>query len=425
MALPQPSHDAIIVNTVICALSFLGGAGIVLGYFCTKAVGGNRLRQRVVLGLGITDLIQATVIIVASAIHLAGDTFGTNSPACNSTSFLYQTTTVVNSAWTATIALITFTTLVHPLSRLTAAFEHHIAVYVVWGIVWALGIIPAVFGVIFFDSIDTTGGVCWYQSGSLQAKLMIFVPRAVALLCVIILYGSLLVFLQRRDLSLLQTSSDSVVDPDLDDDVHGRRLSLVRVGEKFNAWRRRSSATHVGSVSEHRQHRNTSASEAPWSPPRLSQDVPIAQAFSVGLPINGDNDSNADSARSSEQADMPARNVCRPTAIKRGSTTFDENIQMSMSASHRASVQLPRVKRLSARQINRRLSLLMMLYPIAYLLLFSVSVGRLISQLVSSKPAHPALTNISRWLVFGQGFVDGVLYFVIEYLFRRSTRGRT
>ncbi|KAK4055251.1 hypothetical protein OIV83_000533 [Microbotryomycetes sp. JL201] len=403
MALPAPSNTAVIVNTVICGLSFLGGAGIVLGYFFTTAVGGNRLRQRVVLGLGIADLIQAIVIITA---------------------FLYQTTTVVNSAWTATIALITFMTLVYPLSPLTAAFEHHLAVYIVWGIVWMLGIVPAVFGAIFFDSVDSTGGICWYRNGSLQSKLMIFVPRAVALSSVIVLYGSLFIYLRRRDLSLLHMSSDSVVDPDNDADANGRRLSLVRVGERFNAWRRRSSTTHVGSISEHLQSRGVGGSEGPWPPRRPSQDRTRGSFIHIGLNDNGDSSSNDESAPSSEFADLPARDT-RPTAVKRGSTTFEDNIRMSQPASHRASVQLPRIKRLSARQINRRLSLLMMLYPIAYLLLFSVSVGRLISQLVSSKPAHPALTNISRWLVFGQGFVDGALYFVIEYLFRRSTRGRT
>lgn len=31
------------------------------------------------------------------------------------------------------------------------------------------------------------GGVCWYKAGSLQSKLMIFVPRAIALVGVIVL----------------------------------------------------------------------------------------------------------------------------------------------------------------------------------------------------------------------------------------------
>ncbi|KAK4057619.1 hypothetical protein OIO90_001266 [Microbotryomycetes sp. JL221] len=357
MALPRPSQDAIIVNTVICALSFLGGAGIITGYFCSTAVGTNRLRQRVVLGLGVADCIQAAVILVASAIHLAGGQFSTNSPGCNSTSFLYQTTTVVNACWTATIAFITYTTLVHPLSRMTAVFEHRIAVYILWAVVWLFGLIPAIFGVIFFDSVDTNGGVCWYQNGSLQSKLMIFVPRAVALLTVIVLYGLLLTFLYRRDLSLLATSSDSAADHDLDDDVGGRRMSLVRVGERFNAWRRRSSTTHIESmhngISVHHDHHVHHSKPGPLSP---NPNAPAHFTSSV----NATAESETTVAKTDQQAII----------------SVDDDV---------------------------------------------VSVGRLISQLITDKPAHPALTNISRWLVFGQGFVDGVLYFRSEYVMPRPS----
>lgn len=97
----------------------------------------------------------------------------------------------------------------------------------------------------------------------------------------------------------------------------------------------------------------------------------------------------------------PAIGSKNPTP-KRPSMAMDEHVQMG---SYRGGMptSTPVPKRLSPRQINKRLSLLMMLYPLAYLLLFSVSVGRLIATLVTDAPTHPALTNIARWLVFGQG----------------------
>lgn len=83
-------------------------------------------------------------------------------------------------------------------------------------------------------------------------------------------------------------------------------------------------------------------------------------------------------------------------------------------------------KPLSPRALNRRLSVLMSLYPIAYLFLFSVSVARLIVEL--SHPGEsidPALVITSRLLVYGQGAVDGLIYAFTESMFKRWTKGRT
>lgn len=66
-ALVSPSYSSrgaeLFADHAISSQSMLGGAGIVIGYFCSPAIGRNRLRQRLVLGLGITDLIQALDVL--------------------------------------------------------------------------------------------------------------------------------------------------------------------------------------------------------------------------------------------------------------------------------------------------------------------------------------------------------------------------
>lgn len=76
--------------------------------------------------------------------------------------------------------------------------------------------------------------------------------------------------------------------------------------------------------------------------------------------------------------------------------------------------------------LNRQASSLLLLYPLAYLLLFSISLVRLIRGLAS--PSHrgknDALSNISRWLIFAQGLLDCIIFQVIERHFRSRMKRR-
>lgn len=59
--------------------------------------------------------------------------------------------------------------------------------------------------------------------------------------------------------------------------------------------------------------------------------------------------------------------------------------------------------------------------PIAYLVLFSVSVARLVDSVANpTREQNRKLLAASRLMVFSQGLVDGIIFAVIEYLFRRS-----
>ena len=105
--------------------------------------------------------------------------------------------------------------------------------------------------------------------------------------------------------------------------------------------------------------------------------------------------------------------------------SYAMEVPRRMTGSFSPQHKRPR-KPLSPRQLNRRLSLLMSLYPIAYLFLFSVATARLIIQLAHPDRAiDPGLVVVSRILVYAQGAIDGFIYAFTESVFRRWTKRRT
>lgn len=78
--------------------------------------------------------------------------------------------------------------------------------------------------------------------------------------------------------------------------------------------------------------------------------------------------------------------------------------------------------------LNRQASLLLLLYPLAYCLLFSISIGRLSVDLAdpgaSVRNSHDWLHQLSRWLIFAQGAIDAVIFQFIERQFRQRMKRR-
>ncbi|KAI5478549.1 putative glucose receptor Git3 [Pseudohyphozyma bogoriensis] len=430
-----------IPDVVISALSFLGGTGMVIGYYISPT---QKMRQKMVMGLGAVDAFQGLVIMVGGSYGLTGREI--QGAGCDASSFLYQATVVVSAAWTLGIAVVTYITLIHPMSRLTALLDHRFAVPVIWTLVWLIGVIPAAFGAGFFHSSDTGYGICWYDASSgLGAKLMIFVPRAVVLVIIIALYCRLFIFFRRRDVGLLQESESHGQTTQQEETMN--RLSVTNVTKRLSAWR----PTFGNGNGNGTQTSNPSTPSPPvgspetdgaspttpyppaFSSPRLQSDsdeeiAPQRPVF-VSLPSNPapappQQMAHFDEENSPDLPDEPFTSP-RPPAKR---MSMGVSVLEHQSFQHRQSIapttpNMP--KRLSPRQINRRTSVLMMLYPLAYLVLFSVSVARLAVQIATTKPAHPVLTDVSRWLVYAGGLVDGVLFVVIEWAFRRSVRGRT
>lgn len=78
--------------------------------------------------------------------------------------------------------------------------------------------------------------------------------------------------------------------------------------------------------------------------------------------------------------------------------------------------------------LNRQASILMLLYPLAYCLLFSISIVRIITDLVSppvtKSVQQDALHSVSRWFIFAQGALDAVIFQIIEKQFRKRMKRR-
>lgn len=78
--------------------------------------------------------------------------------------------------------------------------------------------------------------------------------------------------------------------------------------------------------------------------------------------------------------------------------------------------------------LNRQASLLLLLYPAAYCLLFSISIAHLSVNLAdpgaSVRNAHDWLHSLSRWLIFAQGAIDALIFQFVERQFRQRMKRR-
>ncbi|WWC68808.1 uncharacterized protein I206_102743 [Kwoniella pini CBS 10737] len=70
---------------------------------------------------------------------------------------------------------------------------------------------------------------------------------------------------------------------------------------------------------------------------------------------------------------------------------------------------------------NRQASLLMLYFPLAYMLVFSVSLVRLIYDMVHGQPT-PVLSIMSNWLVLSVGLIDGAVYGIAELMVKAKVR---
>ncbi|KAL1409521.1 hypothetical protein Q8F55_003504 [Vanrija albida] len=70
---------------------------------------------------------------------------------------------------------------------------------------------------------------------------------------------------------------------------------------------------------------------------------------------------------------------------------------------------------------NRQASLLMLYFPLAYMLVFSISLARLIYDMVHHR-TDPVLSLLSNWMTMAVGLIDALTYGLAEYLVRRRVR---
>jgi len=81
--------------------------------------------------------------------------------------------------------------------------------------------------------------------------------------------------------------------------------------------------------------------------------------------------------------------------------------------------------------LNRQASILMLLYPMAYVLLFSVSIIRIVVDLADPVPlggmemrSQRALHSVARWFIFAQGLFDAIIFQLVERHFRSRMKRR-
>lgn len=146
-----------------------------------------------------------------------------------------------------------------------------------------------------------------------------------------------------------------------------RRGSMARVQHRLASWGRRASQiTHTSTV---RGQPDTHSAVHSPDPLRLSMGARQTPRASVVIHLPNENNSHADlhshtdtagsAASSNELPDIATFPGTRPVTMKRNSTAFEDQIVM---ATRDREAQQPRApRRLSPRQINKRLSVLMML----------------------------------------------------------------
>ncbi|WVQ79035.1 hypothetical protein IAT38_001127 [Cryptococcus sp. DSM 104549] len=78
-------------------------------------------------------------------------------------------------------------------------------------------------------------------------------------------------------------------------------------------------------------------------------------------------------------------------------------------------------QRSAASYFNRQASLLMLYFPLAYMFVFSISLVRLVYDMVHEQ-ASPVLSIMSSWMVISVGLIDGLVYGIAELMVRRKVR---
>lgn len=72
--------------------------------------------------------------------------------------------------------------------------------------------------------------------------------------------------------------------------------------------------------------------------------------------------------------------------------------------------------------LNRKTALLMLWFPLGYVLLFGVSTVRIIYDFVGNPPT--GVRAMSRWMIFGQGLLNLIIYGAVEFHTKRVVRRR-
>ncbi|WVW79957.1 hypothetical protein I302_101930 [Kwoniella bestiolae CBS 10118] len=99
------------------------------------------------------------------------------------------------------------------------------------------------------------------------------------------------------------------------------------------------------------------------------------------------------------------------------STNLDNGVKRGSASGSRGGP--PQIS--ASAYFNRQASLLMLYFPLAYMLVFSVSLVRLVYDMVHGQPT-PVLSIMSSWLVLSVGLIDGAVYGIAELMVKAKVR---
>lgn len=199
-------HSQDIVDLCICIASIMGSLTIIIPYCINRR--SRKLRHALILGLATSDLVSSLIIASTTSFLIANGNLYDASRFCTFAGFVFSSSLWTQHLWNVSIAVITYMILVHPLSSFVANVERHLIW--LWPAFWSIAFIAngITWRYVGFTNVD---GYCTYnprKGGEYFSTVFNFVPRALVVIIIVVLYTHLFFFLRRINLFSAVTSSD-------------------------------------------------------------------------------------------------------------------------------------------------------------------------------------------------------------------------
>ena len=308
------------------------------------------------------------------------------------------------------------------------------------------------FGVLFEDTKDI-GGVCFFPSsrGKLYGSLVVFIPRTVAFTAIVSIYIKLYLFLRRQGkqsieadsydldaaIHIVQTKAESTaqqtssaehvketlpdkLEPDLQPPLSRLQPNPGSPASTFTAV---TYQTQYGrKLSRDSQHTLADfvARVHPVLPSPVAEDSPAAERPADPSMCAQTRLSHSLSGSSGSTQSEASHSI--PTRRAHHSMDITEALATVVPESPSTTLQSTSPNRLSPAERNRRVAYLMMLYPIAYSAIMAISLGRILSTLITGVRSAARVSLLNRILVLSMGAIDAVIYTIIEWRFRASAQ---
>lgn len=199
-------HSQDIVDLCICIASIIGALTIIIPYCINRR--SRKLRHALILGLATSDLVSSLIITTTTSFLIANGNLTRATKFCTFAGFIFSSSIWTQHLWNLSIAGITYMILVHPLSPFVSNVERHLVW--LWPAFWSIAFIAngITWRYIGFTNVD---GYCTYNprhGGEYFSTVFNFVPRALVVIVIIVLYTHLFFFLRRINLFSAVTSTD-------------------------------------------------------------------------------------------------------------------------------------------------------------------------------------------------------------------------